>query len=568
MKFPAKEGPERNAKAIQVLLECINDQTSRQNFYRSCRTAYLFGTEHASSFQIKKIEPIVRRRASFLYAPESVSFWVELSPSDMSEPQNVGRIESAIEAINDQWHYSELDLNMKEAIKWGLVYGTMVLMVMPRAHIDSAGGRKQNAIVSYLVDPGNFAVYSPDQPSLAEQEAVVMTTFLKEPDMERLLGDMPEGKLVKDRLLASIEMGNISAKGEGRVFVTNASATNISGIAPANFTGQWGYEPDYQGVVYKVHEMYCWDDAQGDYAFFRISGDTVISESTLGELGVSGRLPFVKICPSPMPGYFWGESLVNDLSPLQELYVDRMQKMVEGLDKILNPPQFIKGFTQQAAEKAAALNRPGGRMFGGGAMNADVKPLPPTLPPDAFQMMQMLSDSFEEMSGMRAAMMGKQEGGVRSEGIAASMMRVSGAEIRLEALTVERQIEEVATLLFQLMRVYDDTELPETSITGDYTGTKFLLASFPEDARVLVDGHSSSPLAMEDHSATLQGLVRINAIDPETVLDAIPNLPLKRLMKSRLRRRLFAQMIAQELHKMQQQEKQLGHTGAAAKKTA
>src|ERR1700680_2238041 len=127
MIFSATEG-ERHAKAVETLHYCINGQSSRQNFYRSCRTAFLFGSEHGTQSKAKKIEPIVRRRASFLYAPESVSFWINLSPEEMTGP-NAGRIESAIDAINDQWHYSGLDLNVKEAVKWGLVYGTSILMV-------------------------------------------------------------------------------------------------------------------------------------------------------------------------------------------------------------------------------------------------------------------------------------------------------------------------------------------------------------------------------------------------------------------------------------------------------
>ena len=553
---------DQHAKAVETLRFCINGQSSRQNFYRSCRTAFLFGSEHGTQSKAKKIEPIVRRRASFLYAPESVSFWINLSPEEMTGP-NAGRIESAIDAINDQWHYSGLDLNVKDAVKWGLVYGSTFLMVMPRAHIMDARGKNQNAICSYFIEPGNFSVYNESITEIDDQEAVVMTTYLMEPDLDRLLDGHPKGGWIKDRLLSSIEMGNISAKGQGRVFVTNASATNISGIAPANFTGQWGYEPDSQQPVFKLHEMYCWDDELGDYKLFRISGDTVIHEEKLSNLGVSGRLPFIKICPSPMPGYFFGESLVNDLAPLQEWYLDRLEKMDELFNKVLSPPKFVKGFTQQAAEKMAALNRPGGMAFGGGAMNADVQSFAPQIPDSAFTMMSEIESLFEEMSGMRAAMMGKQEGGVRSEGIAASMMRVSGAEIRLEALVLERQIEESANLMFQLMREYDDTLMPEVGMTGDYTDQKFIMAEFPSDARIIVDGHSASPLAVEDHTALAQGLFKAGAIDQETLIDIV-HPPMKGLMKSRLRRQLFAKLVAAEMHKLQQQDKQMGKAGAAA----
>lgn len=522
----------------------------------------MFGSEHGTQSKAKKIEPIIRRRASFLYAPESVSFWINLSPEEMTGKQ-AGRIESAIDCLNDHWHYSSLDLNIKEAVKWGLVYGTMIIMLMPRAHIMDARGSRQNAISSYLLDPGNFAVSQPDCPDMNEQEAVVMTTYLREYDMDRLLDGMPQGKLIKERLLSSIEQGSISAKGQGRVFVTNASATNISGIAPANFTGQWGYEPESNAVVFKIHEMYCWDDRLGDYRFFRISGDTILSESTLGEMGISGRLPFIKICPSPLYNYFWGESLVNDLSPLQEWYLDRLEKMDILFEMVLKPPKFVKGFTQQAAEKMGALNRPGGMAFGGGAMQADVQMLAPQIPDSSFTMMSEIDSLFEEMSGMRPAMMGKQEGGVRSEGIASSMIRIAGAEIRLEALVIERQIEDAANLLYALLREYDDTLLPEVGLTGDYTGNTFLLAEFPDDARVLVDGHSASPLAVEDHTALAQGLFKAGAIDQETLIDIV-HPPMKGLMKSRLRRQLFAKLVASELHKQEIAEKQKGKMGAAA----
>jgi hypothetical protein len=222
-------------------------------------------------------------------------------------------------------------------------------------------------------------------------------------------------------------------------------------------------------------------------------------------------LPFVKVCAEEHPEYFWGISLVDDLKKLQDWYSDRMDDMDNLIQQILDPPTVAMGLGQSYEEKMAAFRKPGGKISSPTA-NAKIEQFVPKMPQEVFEFIGSIDSLLMDQSNMRPSMFGKQEPGVRTEGMAAGLMRVAGAEMRVMGLAIEKQAQFSAQMLFRYLRRYS----PEKVVDED--GKLFSLVEFPDDARIRVDGHSSNPLFVEDNAQLAMGLMRYGAITQETLV--------------------------------------------------
>lgn len=130
-------------------------------------------------------------------------------------------------------------------------------------------------------------------------------------------------------------------------------------------------------------------------------------------------------------------------------------------------------------------------------------------------------------------------------------MRLAAAEMRREALVIEKQAENAANILFGLMRRYYDETLM------DDNQKPFKIAEFPGDARVRVDGHSASPVFVEDHAQLAQTLRRYGDITPEKFIELL-HPAMKGALVHDIKRIQWVQMLAAEVAKKQQEMKRIG----------
>jgi hypothetical protein len=540
MIFP-RPTHERTIEVQAVISQCLTSVEERRGFYNQCATLFLHGSPAGGSCKSNKVKPIIRRQSSFLYAPDSVRFWVTVPPDDLQDGA-YEQSESVGEAVDESWSDTGLDLLFGETLTWALVYGCMIVSILPQADTE---GKAQ--FVADAVYPYNFGVYREDQPDLLKQEAVCLVTYLSMPEIERLYE--PTGKL--DQIKKNLSESTTATGGDSNIWFSGVdSSGNVSGVAPNFYRGRWAYNPRSGVPLYKIYELYAYDDHLRDYRLFTVVGNIIVRDLPIGSVGIPGRLPFVKICPDPLLNYFWGQSPTEDLQGLQQWYTVRLEQMDRLWEKLLKPPKVIYNAGGMQEEKVLGLNEPGG-VFPIQNPQAKVEEFKPDLPDAAFTMLAHIEQQFTEESGMRPSMFGKQEPGVRTEGMAAGLLRVSAAEIRRVALTVERQIEDAANLILRYKRRYDDDSLI------DDKGQLFLVADFPASAKVKVDGHSACPLFVEDHAALAQGLMRAGAIDQETLIELM-HPPLMGRMKHKLKRIQFAKLVAQATVQAQQQAKRTG----------
>src|SRR5258708_38479098 len=120
---------------------------TRAGHYRNWQSIYDRGAYQGIECKDNRIKPIVDQQSAFLYAPESVSFWVDLgisalsnwvdvpahvveqlsqvqSLADVSEDKleqvleqiNFDRVEAVIDAMNDSWHDTDIDVDASNAV--------------------------------------------------------------------------------------------------------------------------------------------------------------------------------------------------------------------------------------------------------------------------------------------------------------------------------------------------------------------------------------------------------------------------------------------------------------------
>jgi len=85
-------------------------------------------------------------------------------------------------------------------------------------------------------------------------------------------------------------------------------------------------------------------------------------------------------------------------------------------------------------------------------------------------------------------------------------------------------------LYLKLKQAYDPTHY-----TDEY-GNKFIAEQFTKDYTVKVDAHSNSPIFTEDLRQMAFNLLKVGAIDNESLLDLLEP-PMKQLLKDKLRKR-------------------------------
>jgi len=541
----------RNQEALEIRNVCMVDAPNRADFYHKCRNGYRYGSRDVDQARHNKIMPILKRQASFLYAPERVHFWPDLPPDEL---EHMDKMEAVADAINDSWHDTGSDTLASDAVENALVCGCAIISVLPERMTNGS-----ISMVSRMIKPEMFGVFRPDVNDLLQQQAICWDSYLSRPEIEvRLLMHSPRERA---KILQNLETQAPEYVETDRIFVSNYQGINSgnveTGIVMSRLGGQYSYNPHVGVGLYKVSNLYVFDDDIGDWSWLLLSGSDVIFDLPISEVGLPGTLPVIKVQADTFDDYFWGWSLSDGLALLQQWYSKRISQMDELFEKILKPPKVGYGVGQMRESKIAALNRP----MGYASMPnpaSKIEELKPTLPESAFTMMDAMDEMFVEAAMMQMNMFGQTPKGVRTDTMGQTALKTAASPITVKALRIERGMEDWANLIFKYKRRYDDALYPIFSDDAQFHGKYFRFAELPSSTRIKVDGHSASPVFVEDHARMAEMMVRAGSMDPETLIEFI-NPPMKGLLKKREKRRVMAQLVAQAIQKQKQEEKRHGN---------
>lgn len=524
MKIPDKPG-DRLDFVQMVIQTCQASQQARQAGYRTLKQYYLYGQETSTTVNdayfgtVNKIFPHIDKQLSILYSPDSTQFNVELSRN--VEAIMLKRADVLGSAVTDSWHNSDADTRIQEALRWSMVYGTELVKVRPR-------GQQQTID---LIDPHYFGVWREDLMGLDAQEAYFHEYRITKSELEYQLC-VAGVKNAAAIVAAAVEnMGQPDEQVTQPIdrIVTSTVLPMAQGQINTYIGSRLGYAATLKQPMVRMYELYVFDDAIDDMRVFTCAHPWIpIFDRPMEKMFLKHDSPIVQLCPMPTHGYFWGIAPVERLITLQMIRNTRWDQVQHIMEMQANPANFGTGSLNGTAEEIQdALATPGGLVISD-TPNGDMKQVAPQPPEDLFAEVNYIDGQFDDAVGTTDLLSGKGEAGVRSDGHAQQLMRAGSSRVKARALLIERQLENVATLILKVMKKYSDA----VYYTDD--GLQFLAAEFTEEFMVRVDSHSSSPVFMQDNQQLAFALFKARAITRERLIEML-SITNKALLKQDLK---------------------------------
>jgi hypothetical protein len=545
MKIPS-ELAEKWAFYNDLSDKCVRTQKDRTVFYNRMRNFYLYGYDGSSAVPCKfnKIYPHLDSITSFLYSQETTRFATQLGVSvSHLEYAKVGPIN---QGLNDEWHNSEADIVYGTALIWALVYGST--FVKPRW--------KVNGIESYVVDPHNFGVLREDSSMLSSQEAFTHDYYITMSQLRDELeaaGPHPRRESILSQVAAIPKTTTTSIPAIERI-ITSAASPVVIGNAPVEnliaLTMQ--YSPKVAEPLVRMRELYVFDSSISDYRVVTLADPYVlIYDRPLEGMFLKNDPPFIQVCPLPTSDYFYGLSEVERLASLQELLNQRWNDLTHMMALQAHPPKSFTGFQGISDEIGKAFDVPDGSVVEANP-GAKVESFAPKIPEDLFADVKYIESMFEDTSGINNVMSGKGEAGVRSSGHASQLARLGSSRVKKRAMIIEDSLEQLATMYLKLKRKYDPRRYKEVPAADDTKAQQFTASQFTDDFMVKVDGHSNSPIFVEDQTQIAFELLKVGAITKERLLQLI-TVPMRDQLIQDLKEKI--EPAEREAQKQERQDK-------------
>lgn len=514
-------------KALEIIETCRSDAGIRASYCRQLNMIVETGKKDGTRSLINLLYRVLDRLASHLFSTTDIRFSMDF---DYSYPQEVlDRGKTAARLMSRSWERTNTDLIFAMGVFEALKYGGVILKQWVTQH----GPDRLPTYHSSLVMPWQFGVYRPDSNSLDAQPALCETIMLTLPEVWRRIWFMPDAKQLYDRIKQHAAPGSgqdVANNFFHQVLSTSPIQTGVAGAqrpVPGGIV-QLSTDPNFTSIppsttapLVRMHELWVW--GREDYETIQIIEPDILiaprykSSNLLISGDVhSGLHPYNLIQPNQTHGNIWGRSELADLMEPQDFLSATAQDIRRlfgvQVDKFL---AFTgDGLTDETYDQARAAGYvnmgPGG----------DVKDLTPKFPPEALPLLDKIVQIMEMISGFDNLLSGRGESGVRSGVQSNPLMKAAGAPLKDKSLVIERQCAAAADLRFALMQAKDgrtywtDAKRPEE--------TAFLLADLPTDARMVVDGHTSSAIFSDEHQNLIIGGTKMGLVDPESAIEQLP----------------------------------------------
>ena len=401
--------------------------------------------------------------------------------------------------------------------------------------------------------PWNFGVYRETENDIDNQEALCETSFLTGPEIWQRIWRFPNANKLYDKIMTHSKMGQSSGSGPDsffhQVLSTSQITTGVQGAVrplPGGIV-QLANDPNYPTIAptdgaptVEFHEL--WVKQDDDYATIQmVQPDILITRFKLSNLiGIEHVQPYRLIQPNPMSNWFWGRSELIDLFEPQgflAMLCDDLKRLIGlQIDKILS----FSGENTMTDEAYAQFRYAG---WWNGGPGAKVEDLTPKFPAELLPIIKYVQEQINTLGNFPEVMQGKGESGVRAGAHADTLLKTASSVHRDSSLLLESQCAAAADLTMTMMEAKEDRKFwidPEKM-----EESSFMLTDLPEDWRVTVDSHSSSPIFQDEATQLLFALRKVGDVDGEFVIDhtAVPD---KETAKASLRERKKSGQMMQE----------------------
>lgn len=518
-----------------VLDTCLASKEDRKPQYDRRRQFFLYGTQTSDEILYNRLESHLDLVASFLYSPDHAEFALSAPPN--SPDMQVKQFMAAQDAFNNDFRDAGLFDQFSDALIWSLVFDSMI----PKLGWSDT----RQEVTCTLVEPWKFGVFAEELTELEDQQAFVHSYHIDfDNACQRLIRAGLGG--MKDKLnIVNTPFESPYPEMLTRMIISATSgenlAGNVTGSVNPSYIARASYHAKVDRPLVAFHELYVWDDECEDYRLFTAADPGIFlsdSKQTIAALNkASGRTasaqkkfyntpcnpffpkehPFVQVRPYHIYEYFWGKSHIDSLIPLQLWSNERLEQIHDILERQAYPPRVMSGFMGLGDDKAEA--------FGGADTwvqdqlpQAAVKELYPEMPPDIFADYNQIGQLLVEASGLTEVLQGKGTEGVRSKGHAKQLQTSGAGRIRKTATRLEAPLVRMGDLAFKLNQRNNDEPIHPDPKEDGQPGDPFFYHHLGDDYTLRIDGHSHSPLFMDDSREMAALLFKAQAIDQEGLI--------------------------------------------------
>ncbi len=546
-------------KVLDTIDMCRVTADIRAMQARTLKQWQFTGTPDGESAIFNFIGLHIKRMAGYLYSPTDLRFQMEFENIYDKTVQSQGNM--CARMITRMFERRNIDTEFGDGVEMALTYGAAI----PKLKWQYGGAGMD------MVSPWQFGVIREDKNDLVDQEAVCETSYITLHDLWRRVSHRSDAASIMKRAKAYASRRNV-ADDDSSYFhqVLLAGGAPLINTEPPYTGGPGGVvnvssqpvgailAPEVAVEMVAVHELWVVDDALGDYTTIMLVEPDIFltNPNRRRNLYVPGYLPYGLIQPNKQKGYFWGTSEVSQLMKLQLLLRDRLEDikklMALQYDRVLS----FTGFSGMNDERYDHMKEAG--WIAEDMAGARIDDLTPQLPPAAFEDVKEIIDFMQQVAGFDNVLQGGGEPGVRAGNHAQMLLKTAAPRMRNTALRVERQCADLGDKLFELIAAKQG----DLSWTGPNPGDTFIPALIPEDRRIVVDGHSTSPIYEDDHRELAAYLFKNQIIDGESLLNMMQVTMRDTLIeKYREAQAAKAQMIKEHPELLEQ-----GHKGGSHKK--
>jgi hypothetical protein len=540
--------PEKSVEdwASDIIHQCTPDNMDRIQRGAFYRNLYLAADENGDTAIFNKTFDSIEDLTSYLCSSTDLRYLVNF-PGGGSSLQRA-QADAIAHELLDQSRHTDLDTLYEEATRWALIKGISFIkmlwsvnglephIVFPeymgvmRADLNSLDDQEAFVHSTYLTRD-QFKILIKDHPDAKRiyKRAIQFSAQTRSADAP------DQGAMLKQVIVGGFQ----PYQGVGGVGAANPQTTNglvqwLAGPYP-------GFDPRVITELVRVDELWVKDDDRADdegrreWSTFQVVGNIMLfgKEQRMNifadSIDPSNRShmrkpfeanplafkhPFIEFCPNRLQNYFWGRSEIANLALLQR----QLNKRINGINGLLrlqeNPPISFMGGTMMDQDKKSKLTKPGGWMHDPDPTAKPPQVLAPVLPPDLWTSLEQTERLFDVMTGMTPTLQGMASPSVRSQGQTGQLTTNATPRLRTKSIRIERSIQTCAGLLLDLLKAKSKNlitawvipgpdlnkaimgRLIDPSVEPPAPGMKayqFYMHEVPDDVRVMVDAHSSSP---------------------------------------------------------------------------
>ncbi len=531
------------------------------------RNLYLTGDMDGDAQIYNKCFAHIESLASNLYSPVELRF--NISYYGFSSPVFKAMAYAATNELHSQIRSSNCDIKISEAVTWSLVKGKTFVKLLWGA----------DGFEPYLIQPEMMGMLREDIPELSKQEAFYQSTYYTPDAFRRFLSNNPDGEEIFKKVgKYHASKTNSPAKDSENSFkriilsgiypVGSSDAASVSGGSRNIVDWMSSPSPAFSAKILdsliRLDEIWVRDDEREDWTTLQVVGDvpvegknrhrnifadaldpdeTVKKRKSYDGNPLAGHHPYLEFCANPIDSYAWGRSEMCNIALMQEAISKRINGIGALLRRQEDPNFMFTGLSGSAKDIMAKIKKPGGHLVDQ-SPTAKMQTLTPELPEGLFTSLNEYLGWFQDVSGFQDVTSGKGSPGVRSQAHAESLIRMASPRMKDGALLIERQVESFGGLALDILKAKVGKEMtawvmPKDSLKSKLAAlftkfseeefddppvpgmkpVKFLLHQLPDDLKVMVDSHSSSPAFMQDTRQLLLELFKAGAMSPEKLVE-------------------------------------------------